>query len=201
MFNIQSINNLKLSVIIPIYNTEKYLRQCLDTIINQTLKEIEIILIDNGSTDSSKLIIQEYKKLDDRIIIIENKENVTAGEARNQGLEIATGQYLSFLDSDDYFELDMLEQIYNSCIENNCEIGIFNATAFDNLTGKELWELKPPYFFAKQNKIKKIKPIEYKDYLFDIFPGYAWNKIFKTSFVKENNIKFQQIEAGMTHIL
>ena len=91
----------KISVIIPIYNTAQYLRQCLDSVIHQSLKDIEIICVDDGSTDNSLQILQEYAKKDKRIIILQ-QENQGAGVARNYGMKVATAEYLSFLDSDDF---------------------------------------------------------------------------------------------------
>ena len=95
----------KVSVIIPVYNVEKYLRECLDSVVNQTLKDIQIILIDDGSTDSSLGICKEYAQKDNRIKIIEQK-NQGAGAARNRGMSEAKGDYLYFLDSDDFLELN-----------------------------------------------------------------------------------------------
>ena len=187
---------VKVSVIIPVYNTEKYLKECLDTVINQTLKEIEIILINNGSSDKSLSILKHYKSKDKRITIIDNKTNVTAGKARNQGLEIATGEYLSFLDSDDYFELNMLENIYEVCKKNDSDIGIFNSEIFDNITKEMVSQIKPPYFFGDRNSQKTFSPLTYKNMLFNIFGACAWNKIFKTEFIKKNDIKFQEIIAS-----
>ena len=96
----------KVSVIIPVYNVEQYLRECLNSVIKQTLKEIEIICVDDGSTDNSLDILKEYAEKDHRITIITQK-NLHAGVARNAGLSIAKGEYLSFLDSDDFFELNL----------------------------------------------------------------------------------------------
>jgi glycosyltransferase involved in cell wall biosynthesis len=96
-----------ISIIIPVYNAEKYLNKCLESVINQTLKDIEIICINDGSTDNSLDILQKYAKQDNRFIII-NQDSSGAGVARNAGLDKAQGEYLAFLDSDDFFELDML---------------------------------------------------------------------------------------------
>ena len=93
----------KVSVIIPVYNVEDYLRQCLDSVINQTLKDIEIICVDDGSTDKSLEILHEYEKKDSRITVLTQK-NQYAGVARNVGMSVATGKYFVFLDSDDFFE-------------------------------------------------------------------------------------------------
>ena len=96
--------SVKVSVILPVYNASDYLHQCMDSIVGQTLKDIEIICVDDGSTDNSLDILKEYEQKDKRVKVIQQK-NAGAGAARNNGLSIATGEYLSFLDSDDFFEL------------------------------------------------------------------------------------------------
>ena len=93
---------VKVSVIIPVYNVEKYLRECIDSILNQTLRDLELICVDDGSTDGSLEILHEYEKADSRVKVL-TQHNMGAGAARNKGLAIATGEYLSFLDSDDFF--------------------------------------------------------------------------------------------------
>ena len=103
---------IKISIIIPVYNTEKYLKKCLDSIINQTLKSLEIICIDDCSTDNCLHILKEYQLKDNRIKIIEQKENKGQGVARNLGLNIAEGEYIMFLDPDDWLELNALEILY-----------------------------------------------------------------------------------------
>lgn len=102
---------VKISVIIPVYNVEKYLRECLDSVVNQTFKDIEIICVDDGSTDKSLEILQEYKRKDDRFVILQQRHS-GAGAARNYGLKLAEGKYIQFLDSDDYFEPTLLEELY-----------------------------------------------------------------------------------------
>jgi len=103
----------KVSVIVPIYNVEKYLRQCLDSIVNQTLKDIEIILVDDGSPDDCPEICDEYASMDNRIIVI-HKENGGLGSAYNIGIKKATGEYIGFVEPDDYIEPDMYEVLYNN---------------------------------------------------------------------------------------
>ncbi len=178
----------KVSVIIPVYNVEKYLSKCLDSVINQTLKDIEIICIDDGSTDNSLSILEEYAKKDKRIKIIKQK-NLGAGAARNKGLEVAKGDYLSFLDSDDFFELDMLEKLYDNAININSDIAICNFKYFCTSTGK--------YINARNiNKFIHKKVFNYEDIpnkIFNIFDNCSWNKLLKTSFVNDNNLKFQEI--------
>ena len=101
----------KVSVIVPIYKVEKYLRQCIDSIINQSLKDIEIILVDDGSPDNCPKICDEYKKIDSRIKVI-HKKNGGLSSARNAGMKIATGEYIGFVDSDDYVSKEFLEELY-----------------------------------------------------------------------------------------
>lgn len=106
------MDDVKLSIIIPAFNTEKYLPKCLDSVVNQTLKDIEIICIDNNSTDNTLNIFNEYAKNDSRIKIISNNENKGAASSRNLGLDIASGEYIGFVDSDDFIELEMFEKLY-----------------------------------------------------------------------------------------
>ena len=113
-------SRITVSVIIPVYNSEKYLRQCLDSICAQTLREIEIICIDDGSTDGSADILEDYRKKDSRVTVI-RQNNAGAGAARNKGLDISRGRYLSFLDADDFFEMSMLEEAVRCAEENDSD--------------------------------------------------------------------------------
>ena len=125
-------NKPVISVIIPIYNSEKYLSECLNSVVNQTLHDIEIICVNDGSTDSSLEILEDYQSKDKRIKII-NQEHNNAGSARNKGLEIARGEYLSFLDSDDYFDLNMLKEMYLTAkSDNKIEIVIAKSKQFED---------------------------------------------------------------------
>ena len=103
--------SIAVSVIVPIYNVEKFLKRCLDSIINQTLKDIEIICVNDGSTDGSAEILDQYKNLDNRIIVL-NCKNQGPSVARNTGMKIARGEYVSFVDSDDWIDNDFLEKLY-----------------------------------------------------------------------------------------
>ena len=107
------MKNPKVSVIIPCHNAEKYLIQCLDSVTNQTLKDIEIICVDDGSSDSTPDILRQYAQKDSRVVVL-NQENKNVGNARNNGLKIARGEFLSFLDADDFFEAEMLEKMTES---------------------------------------------------------------------------------------
>ena len=125
-------NDIKISVIVPIYKVEKYLRRCIDSIINQTFKNIEIILVNDGSPDNCPKICEEYKNKDNRIIII-NQENQGLSVARNSGIRIARGQYLVFIDSDDYIEEDMIEYLYEGIVKYDVDISCCGYVAvYDN---------------------------------------------------------------------
>jgi len=117
------MDNELISVIVPVYNVEKYLRKCLDSIISQTYRELEIILVDDGSTDLSGSICDEYSDKDNRIKVI-HQANQGSAAARNTGLAIATGEYVGFIDSDDHIAKDMYEVLLNNLLANDCDIAI-----------------------------------------------------------------------------
>jgi len=112
---------IKVSVIVPVYNCENYLSEMLDSILNQSMKEIEVICVDDGSTDGSAQILKEYADKDARVTVL-TQENAGAGIARNAGIKIAQGKYLSILDSDDWFEPDMLEKAYQKCEQDRADL-------------------------------------------------------------------------------
>ena len=114
---------VKVSVIIPIYNTEKYLKKCLNSLIHQTLSDIEIICVNDGSTDKSIDILRNFASQDHRIKIIE-QENKKQGAARNAGMKIAQGEYIGFVDSDDWVDLDYFEKLYISAIKHKADISL-----------------------------------------------------------------------------
>lgn len=183
----------KISVIIPVHNNEQYIQQSLETVINQTLKEIEIICVDDGSTDDSLNILIKYALIDRRITVLK-QNNLHAGIARNAGLSIAKGKYLSFLDSDDWFELNMLEEMYNKIISKNADIIICKCKTFNLENGK--LEDKKLDSSLKLNLLPRKDPFsvyDVSDNIFQICLGYAWDKLFKSDFIYENNIRFQSI--------
>ena len=111
----------KVSIVVPIYNVEKYLRECLDSIVNQTLKDIEIICVNDGSTDSCPQILEEFSKKDNRIKVI-NKANSGYGASMNIGLAAATGEYIGIVESDDFVKTNMFEDLYNLAKENDADV-------------------------------------------------------------------------------
>lgn len=112
----------KVSVIVPCYNVEQFLPRCLDSLVNQTLKDIEIICVNDASPDNSIAILRDYEARYDNIVVIDLKENVRQGGARNRGIEIARGEYITFVDSDDWVELDMMEKLYCKAVETGVDV-------------------------------------------------------------------------------
>lgn len=179
------------SVILPVYNVKCYLEQCLDSLLSQTLKDIEIICVDDGSTDGSLDILKKYQNKDERIQVIE-QINSGAGSARNTGLKIASGKYLSFLDSDDFFEPNMLETLFNCAQNDDLDIVCCDINLYDNVTKK----ISRPAWILKQNELPNKKIFNYKDISDSIFSfshTAAWNKLFKRSFVEKEKLEFQTL--------
>jgi glycosyltransferase involved in cell wall biosynthesis len=123
----------EISIIVPVYDVEKYLKKCVDSILNQTFKDFELILVDDGSPDNSGAICDQYAEKDSRVRVI-HKENGGLSDARNAGIEVARGKYLGFVDSDDFVNEDMYKQLYTSIIENNADLSICGI--FDLYEGK-----------------------------------------------------------------
>ena len=121
---------VKVSVIIPVYNVEKYLAECLDSVINQTLKDIEIICVDDCSTDGSPTILEEYKNREPRITVITHERNRGLGAARNTGMEAASGQYVWFVDSDDWIAPQACQLLYDTAKTNDVDVLLFQAATF-----------------------------------------------------------------------
>lgn len=175
----------KLSIIVPVYNVEKYLPKCLESLTNQTLKDIEIICVNDGSMDNSLAILKEFASKDSRIKIIDNQHQGVA-KTRNTGIEQATGEYIGFVDSDDFIDIDFFEKLYNSATENNSDIAIASI-----LKHKNFFNIYNAKYTKEEIAITiqdKIKLCEDKKHFF----FYAWNKIYHSGFIKENNIKFSE---------
>lgn len=181
----------KVSVVIPVYNAKLHLRQCLDSILCQTLEDIEILCVDDGSTDESLDILREYADRDSRLTVV-RQQNAGAGAARNAGLQAARGEYLSFLDSDDFFEPTMLEDVYTKCIEDRADVGIYKTRYFHTVTGR----FTPANGVLKTALLPKHIPFSYRDmpdHIFVFVSPAAWNKMFRRDFVLDHGLRFQEI--------
>lgn len=184
----------KVSVIIPVYNSAKYLRQCLDSVSNQTLKDIEIICVNDGSKDNSLQILEEYAASDSRFrIFTKENEGLGGASARNLGLDNAVGKYLSILDSDDFFDLQMLEKAYNKAETNDADLVVLGGCEYDERTGNTY----------KTGSILDEKCVpdkevfsykECKDKIYQITQGMAWNKLYRKTFFDKYKLRFQKIK-------
>lgn len=164
----------KVSVIVPIYNVEKYLEKCINSLLSQTLEDIQIILVNDGSKDNSGNIAKEYEKNNkDRVIYVE-KENGGLSDARNYGLKYATGDFIAFLDSDDYIEKNAYEEMYNKAIEENA----------DYVECDFIWE------FPNKIRIDKQYPYKNKKEMLSFVRVVAWNKLIKRQLITDNNLEF-----------
>ena len=185
------MSEIKVSVIIPFYNGEEYLDETMTHIIGQTLKEIEIICVDDESVDGTLDRLREYEKQDDRITVLTQKK-ANAGVARNLGMQKATGEFLLFLDSDDLFEAEMLEKMYQTCKEHQAQVCVCNADQYD--MEQKIFIDKPQYlrkkFLPEQMPFSKETIGKYILYFTTSVP---WNKMVKRSFVEEKGIIFQDI--------
>ncbi len=174
-------NNVKISIIVPVYNCAKFVKKCLDSLINQTFKDIEIILINDGSTDNSEAIIQSYN--DSRIVYIKQK-NQGPSAARNLGIDLAKGEYIGFIDSDDWIDTDFYEKLFNAITSNDCDIA--TASILRERKRHKKYRIKyteEKVFTTLQNKINACK-----------IPNccYVWNKLYKTA-----NLKNQKFPEGV----
>ena len=167
----------KVSVIIPIYNTEKYLRKCLDSVCNQTLSDIEIICVNDCSTDNSLEILEEYASKDNRIKLIDFKENKGAAVARNAGIDEAKGEYIGFVDSDDFIDLDFYEKLYNKAIETGADVTKSNLI-FENFCNEDN---KKEYHNLQEVRINKL------------YLNHIPTTLIKKSFLTNNKIAFPEI--------
>lgn len=183
------MEDVKVSIIVPVYNTGKYLYDCLDSIINQSLMDIEIICVDDGSTDNSLEILEEYGEKDSRIRVF-SIENSGLSIARNFGIEQANGEYIGFVDSDDYVDKFMFEKLYISCVQNDLDISLCKISLFDDETGEVMNDLD--YY-----NVSVLKGFEGKVFNSDDTTPItcnivvnSYNKIYRKSLLTDNSIEF-----------
>ena len=181
----------EVSVIIPVYNTEKYLHECLDSVCNQTFKDIEIICVDDGSTDKSLAVLKQYQQKDDRIKILEQK-NKGGGAARNYGLSIAQGDYVIFLDSDDFFEENFISELYSKITLENADMCVCDFRKYDMSSGEYSKPMYLRYDYLPCESIFNYSNIP--NYIFNFSSIAVWTKMYSKSFLIENNISFQEIQ-------
>lgn len=182
----------KVSVIIPVYNAEKYLGKCLESLLSQTLQEMEIICVDDGSSDGSPEILKRFQERDGRVRIL-TQENQYAGAARNNGMKEAQGEYLLFLDADDFFENTLLEKVYNQGKKMEADIVLFGAKQYNDKTGI----VSPASWYFKRDALPRENPFSGKTENTDVFALVTpapWTKLFRREFVEKQGLSFQGLQ-------
>ncbi len=178
--------NPKFSIIVPVYNVQEYLSYCVETLINQTLKDIEIIFINDGSTDKSLEILEQYSHMDQRIIIV-NQENSGSSTARNTGLDIAKGDYVLFVDSDDILNKEACDRLYLEVMQTNADLIVYGTNVFpwiqENDNGWLYSYLDIEYAKYEKNSIKAL----FKE---KASKPFIWNKCYRRSIIEKNSIRF-----------
>lgn len=176
------------SVVMPIYNSEGVLAATIDSLIAQSLKDIEIICVDDGSTDATPTIIQKYVEMDLRVKCV-RQSNFGAGPARNAGLEVAHGEWVAFLDSDDIYLADFLNNLVDAAEKADADIAVCESDAFDSKTGKQF-----PWFRIT-NAVEGDAPSPYLlgEWLFQAGGSMPYNKIFRMSYIRNSGLRFQSL--------
>ena len=184
----------KVSVIIPVYKVEKYLRKCLDSVIYQTYRDLEIIIIDDGSPDGCGAICDEYARKDDRISVI-HKKNEGLCAARNDGLKLVSGKWVLFVDSDDWCELDLVQKAVKAAEEKDVDILLFNPYRnIDEDNSKEIKAFPKEFETADKSIISDMQLLAlstvYNPMGGTWSQGFPWDKLFSTDLILGNNLKF-----------
>ncbi len=192
-------NGMLISVVMPVHNTEKYLDENIKSVLAQTYKNFEFIIIDDGSTDNSLKIIQKYATKDERIKLFALPQKVGAGKARNEGIKHINGKYTLFIDSDDWLDVATLEKSYKYAIKHDLDMVLFLATIFDEKNQQYQQDLnvdRRVTFDYRFLENKGMKIFSYKDIpneFFNFSKKTPWNKLIRTSIIKEHNLYFDDV--------
>ena len=182
-----------ITVVVPIYNSEDYLKQCIDSILKQTYSNIELICVDDGSEDKSIEIITEYIQQDKRVRLLK-QEHKGAGAARNMGMDRAKGEYIIFLDSDDFFDSSMFKKMYDRAEETNADIVMCGCKTYD-AQSETYCDLSVG---LKVQFLPKKEPFSVHDiteHIYQVASGWAWDKLYRLDFIRRKEIRFQEILA------
>ncbi len=184
----------EVSVVVAAYNTELYIGQCVKSILNQTFSDFELIVVDDGSDDRTADIIQEFIDQGEFRLRLVRNEHAGAGHSRNTGLDLAQGKYIIFLDADDFFEPDLLNDLYRSNVENNADISVCRAQSYDENSERfeDVWygfrkDMIPEGVFSR-----KDVPL----YILNMFMGWAWDKMYRTEFIRQNHIRYKNFRSS-----
>ena len=183
--------NPLVSVIMPAYNAEHYLEECLASVDAQSYRNLEIIVVDDGSTDGTLRVLRDHASRDARITVLA-QDNLYAGVARNNGMAKANGDYLLFLDSDDIFEPDMIELLVTRAEETGADVAMCRSSSFDEQTG----ETKPiDHALCKVDLDRVYENGELDDILFQFCSGWAWDKLYRADFARATGLSFQPLRT------
>lgn len=186
----------KISVITPVYKVEKYLRKCVDSILNQTFTDFELFIVDDGSPDSCGEIADEYEKKDSRVHAI-HKENGGAPSARNAGIDRATGEFFYFPDSDDWLEPNYLEDLYALALRTGAKLVVsgFTMEYFENGSAQSYKVSVPEKFFDGQHEVRHNLHV----YFNNMMMAVPWNKLYRADYIREKNIRFPNLKWDDLH--
>lgn len=181
----------KVSVILPCYNVEQYIEKCITSLCEQSLKDIEIICVDDGSTDATPQLLDALSTEDERVIVL-HQNNKGAGAARNAGLKLAQGEYLSILDSDDLYNKKMLETAYVKAVLTNADVVMFRSSQYLQQTK----EYRETPWAIKREQLPNTEIFNISDIrpnAFWAFQGWTWDKLFRADFVRSHELQFQEL--------
>lgn len=189
----EKMSNSKISIIIPCYNIERYIEHSIESVLMQSYTNFEIICIDDGSKDSTVEVIKKYLAKDPRIYLLQ-QENQYAGVARNKGMEIATGEYIFFLDGDDYLKENALELLLNKAEITNADMVLCDAYFYDNQNGY----ISEPSYVLNREVLKKVDAIfcahDIPHNIFELCWSVPWNKLYRREFIENNGLRYQSIK-------
>ena len=183
---------VKFSIVIPIYNAERYLCECLNSLVAQSFKDFEIICVDDGSIDGSSTILEDYASKDRRFVVL-RQQNCGAGTARNKGLEVARGDYVIFLDADDFFAPNLLEKLYAQAVCSEADIVLCNGRAYYTSSGR----YRKVSNYLRTSFVKGMPVFsrcDIPDHILTVTNPVPWNKLFRRSFLLREGLRFQSLE-------
>ena len=181
------MNNPKISIVIPVCNVENYLKECMDSVLNQSLRDIEIICVNDGSTDNSLQILREYEQKDDRVKII-SKSNSGYGNTMNVGMDAATGEYIGIVESDDYVEHNMFERLYEAACLYECDIVKSDHYIFTTKEGKQNKKIQ---YICPEQYYERVLNVDICEEIYD-FAMMNWTGIYNIKFIRENHIRHNE---------
>ena len=178
-------SEIKFSVIVPVYNVEKYLERCIKSLLKQTYTNFELICVDDRGTDNSSALLEKWAETDGRIVLLKNERNIGLGRSRNRAIEYARGEYLTCVDSDDWVEPNYLETFLKGFENNDVDSVWVKYWRYKEKLDLATLSTRYPRFIHRLEGIIEITSKNIID-----FPAYAWNKCLKTDLVKQNNFKW-----------